>query len=456
MKPIDVGFEIKGTGMRLCADLGLGLLGRQWSVQLIERTHDRPIWERVAEIIDACDPVMEAHCDRISRLAGMTDSRGIANLIVARWIQDHHFVVVYDRSPRSRSLASMALDPAFQPPNQREFWPLAAMLFRSLTQLHSQGLHHGAFCPAVVSIDQCGLTVSDFGWGDLMAAQCRKSAPNTTSLSPLLEAARPFAAPEVLDGSPATRQSDLYSLGAVLYFLLTGGNAPPKHLVIEPVPVDTFRFDSSSEIGRFVQDLLQTEPERRLTRPAIEAQLHDKLLSQVNVCWPENWTYDIWDQLRVGLHHLVPNQIVDISDLYRFGNSFLLNLRYENAQEWFDLQGLLRSCGRTFLALSESPDLTERLEVTPMIAVCLVRDWQIRTITAVESISIHEDLREHIRRETGSDFEHAQFLLGPVREEIPRKRPFDGEIIGTSQLPGDESMNRHRHWLRQMSHPGRP
>ena len=56
------------------------------------------------------------------------------------------------------------------------------------------------------------LLLTDFGGGELL----ERGASATAVGTPL------YAAPEVVDGQPATRQSDIYSLGVLLYRLATG------------------------------------------------------------------------------------------------------------------------------------------------------------------------------------------------------------------------------------------
>jgi serine/threonine protein kinase len=84
-----------------------------------------------------------------------------------------------------------------------------------------------------------------------------------------------YMAPEILDGLPATARSDLFSLGAVLYEMLTGAAAflgeteaatVRKVSDADPVPPSELRDDIPIELERFVQRMLAHAPERRPSR----------------------------------------------------------------------------------------------------------------------------------------------------------------------------------------------
>ena len=72
-----------------------------------------------------------------------------------------------------------------------------------------------------------------------------------------------FAAPEARGAGPVDHRADLYSLGAVLYFLLTG-HAPGA----APVPVGQLRPDVPPEVGAVVHRLLAPDPAARFASAA--------------------------------------------------------------------------------------------------------------------------------------------------------------------------------------------
>jgi serine/threonine-protein kinase len=72
-----------------------------------------------------------------------------------------------------------------------------------------------------------------------------------------------FAAPEARGAGPVDGRADLYSLGCVFYFLLTGH--PPGAF---PVPIGQFRTDVPPEVGAIVHRLLAPHPAMRFTSAA--------------------------------------------------------------------------------------------------------------------------------------------------------------------------------------------
>jgi serine/threonine protein kinase/tetratricopeptide (TPR) repeat protein len=91
---------------------------------------------------------------------------------------------------------------------------IAVELGGALAAVHRAGLLHRDVKTHNVMRDRDGrLLLTDFGSGELLESELAATAVGT----PL------FAAPEVVAGQPATRQSDIYSLGVLLYRLATGG-----------------------------------------------------------------------------------------------------------------------------------------------------------------------------------------------------------------------------------------
>jgi serine/threonine-protein kinase len=86
----------------------------------------------------------------------------------------------------------------------------------ALAQAHSEGVVHGDLRPQNVIVSPEGaVKVSDFGIWQVVAASQDALASNLTR-------AVHYQAPEVVAGSAPNAASDLYSLGAILYEMLTG------------------------------------------------------------------------------------------------------------------------------------------------------------------------------------------------------------------------------------------
>jgi tetratricopeptide (TPR) repeat protein/predicted Ser/Thr protein kinase len=89
---------------------------------------------------------------------------------------------------------------------------VAVDLCRALAAVHAAGLVHGDIKPQNVMREEGGrIVLMDFGSGRAQGAPMGASAG-----TPL------YLAPEVLAGAPPTPRSDIYSLGVLVFYLLTG------------------------------------------------------------------------------------------------------------------------------------------------------------------------------------------------------------------------------------------
>ena len=155
---------------------------------------------------------------------------------------------------------------------RRQFeWPEAVdivqQVCRALKHAHDCGVIHRDIKPANLLLAHDGvLKLSDFGVARLFGNV------RLTADGGLLGTAE-YMSPEQADGRPATQRSDLYSLGSVLYALLTG-RAPfraktiPEMLNLQryadPEPLERLVPHLPRELVAIVAALLEKDPERRV------------------------------------------------------------------------------------------------------------------------------------------------------------------------------------------------
>ena len=100
------------------------------------------------------------------------------------------------------------------PLSAEEATPIGVDLCQALAAVHGRGLVHRDVKAQNVMREEGGRTVlMDFGAGTELATGLRQ--PLDTAGTPL------YLAPELFDGRPATRASDIYSLGVLLYRMVT-------------------------------------------------------------------------------------------------------------------------------------------------------------------------------------------------------------------------------------------
>ena len=102
---------------------------------------------------------------------------------------------------------------------------VAQQLCAGLSAAHASGVLHRDLKPSNVMLDGKGRArITDFGLAIAAADAAHEKSPAGTF---------GYIAPEVLDGAPATVQSDIYALGLVLYELFTGRRAYEASSVVE-------------------------------------------------------------------------------------------------------------------------------------------------------------------------------------------------------------------------------
>lgn len=142
---------------------------------------------------------------------------------------------------------------------------IAADVSRALEHAHSRGIVHRDLKPANVWIDDDGRArLGDFG---LATTEARARVSGGTLVGTVA-----YLPPEQALGEAARPQSDLYSLGALLYEMLTGQPPFPgddavsiisQHLHADPVPPSRHNPQVPEALDRVVLGLLAKRPEDR-------------------------------------------------------------------------------------------------------------------------------------------------------------------------------------------------
>ena len=144
---------------------------------------------------------------------------------------------------------------------------IGAQVSSGLQAAHSKGLVHRDIKPGIIMITPQGkVKVTDFG---IVSLQNEES--DITKTGSILGTAS-YISPEQAQGKPVSKESDLYSLGTVLYELITGrppfdGDTPiataTKHITDKPEKLSTYRADIPKGIENAVLKLLHKYPKDR-------------------------------------------------------------------------------------------------------------------------------------------------------------------------------------------------
>jgi serine/threonine-protein kinase len=141
----------------------------------------------------------------------------------------------------------------------------ARQILAALRVAHRQGLVHRDIKPHNVLVDSEGrLKVTDFG--------IARAGPSQMTEEGSIIGTAQYLSPEQAQGAPVTPASDLYSVGIVLYELLTGsvpfnGETPVelamKHLSRVPEPPSHLRAEIPRDLDLVVMRALAKSPEER-------------------------------------------------------------------------------------------------------------------------------------------------------------------------------------------------
>jgi eukaryotic-like serine/threonine-protein kinase len=155
---------------------------------------------------------------------------------------------------------------------------IAADVTRALEHAHARGIVHRDLKPANVWIDDDGRArLGDFG---LATTEARARVSGGTLVGTVA-----YLPPEQALGDAASPQSDLYSLGALLYEMLTGQPPFPgddavsiisQHLHADPVPPSRQNQEVPEALDRVVLAFLAKRPEER---PESAAKAREILLA---------------------------------------------------------------------------------------------------------------------------------------------------------------------------------
>jgi DNA-binding SARP family transcriptional activator/tRNA A-37 threonylcarbamoyl transferase component Bud32 len=141
----------------------------------------------------------------------------------------------------------------------------------SLAYAHHHGVVHRDIKPSNILLDGAGNAyLADFG----IARELKRGEQAATEAT--VASTLDYASPEQILGEPVTPQTDIYSLGAVLYEILTGekpfGDATVPRLLYsqlnEPIPlVAASRPDISAEVDAVLQKATAKQPAARYATP---------------------------------------------------------------------------------------------------------------------------------------------------------------------------------------------
>lgn len=152
---------------------------------------------------------------------------------------------------------------------------IALQCARALAAAHREGIVHGDIKPGNVMLDKGGeVKILDFGVAGIMGPVVADDATMTRAWQApgATGATVSYAAPEVLLGHDSDHRADAFSLGVMLYELLSGenpfradgaGGSVERILHLAQPPLAEVRREVPRDLSRVVQKMLSKDPSER-------------------------------------------------------------------------------------------------------------------------------------------------------------------------------------------------
>lgn len=204
---------------------------------------------------------------REAEAAGRLSHPGIVTIFDVGEEPETHDPYIVMEYVRGKSLDSLLQDEGKLPPEVAV--ALAVELAEALDCAHGQGVIHRDIKPSnILLTEDRHAKIADFGVAKL-------NLDNNLTLHGQVIGTPSFMSPEQLNGEPIDGRSDLFSLGVILYMLLTGhrpfqGNSPItisfKVVNHSPVPATAFELDLPTGLDHVLSRALAKDPAQRYQR----------------------------------------------------------------------------------------------------------------------------------------------------------------------------------------------
>jgi serine/threonine-protein kinase len=243
--------------LRLLERIGSGAFGevfRAWDTRL-----DREVALKLLPTTPSSDSEIESSIIREGRLLAKVRHPNVITIYGAEQIGDR--VGIWMEFVRGQTLEQLLRSGTVF--SAHDAVDIGVDLCRAVSAVHAAGvLHRDIKAHNVTRAEDGRVVLMDFGTG----RELDDNSSSDLTGTPL------YVAPEIFAGKPATIKSDVYSLGVLLYHLVTGSYPVPGrtmrevrqgHEHGEPIAVRSVRPDLRPALARAIERACAPEPERR-------------------------------------------------------------------------------------------------------------------------------------------------------------------------------------------------
>lgn len=254
----------KFAGYEIESVVGLGGIGVLYRARQLRL--DRPVALKLVEPELARDPLVRERLRREARAVASLDHPNVVPLYEAG--ETDGTIYIATRWVEGTELGTLIHDEGSLDPQRAA--RIAAQIAAALETAHEKGLVHRDVKPSNVIVTEEGHAyLTDFG-----LVKRAETAPGLTRADQMLGTVD-YVAPEQIEGSQADARSDVYSLGCVLYEMLTG--EPPfaeqrggmakmwAQVNAEPRPVRERRPDAPPQLDAVIGRAMAKDPGARPT-----------------------------------------------------------------------------------------------------------------------------------------------------------------------------------------------
>jgi non-specific serine/threonine protein kinase len=255
---------------RILSKIASGPMG---AVYLAKDTKlDRSIALKVLPAEVASDPAGLARFRQEARALAAVQHPNIVVIHSVEEVGDTHFITM--ELIEGRTLTELMTE---KRADLDFFFDLTIPLASALEAAHAQGVTHRDLKPANIMVTEAGqVKVLDFGLAKMVCTGDESAGPDapteTLAAEDLILGTPNYMPPEQVRCEPADNRSDIFSLGAIMYHLITGhrpfrGQTTTEILasVIRdtPAPAETWNRDCPPGLSHLIDRCLAKDPSQR-------------------------------------------------------------------------------------------------------------------------------------------------------------------------------------------------
>ncbi len=288
---MDVPHIIAGR-FRIECEIGTGGMGTVYRA-----THlglERAVAVKIIKPEYAADPAVAERFMREARTMARLRHSHAAMIFDAGNLPDGRHFIVMEFVEGCTLSETLAREGRFTPERAVH---IASDICDVLSEAHKLGIVHRDLKPSNIMLNDRGVCVLDFGVAKVLASSTEATSSHATTGSGLIVGTPRYMSPEQCMGQRVGVRSDLYSLGVIIYEMLTG--RPPfvdamasavlvKQATAQPPPLPQLREDVPRPLCAAVHSLLAKQPEGRpANAQAARALLEKSIVQQPSRTLPE-------------------------------------------------------------------------------------------------------------------------------------------------------------------------